>query len=303
MGLVALPSSETAKVPAIGDWGRFRTQPVPDLVYDSERWVTRNMQVMCGVRTSGKLKVIVVDCDGEQGRDAWKNLWRIKKSKPEPTWVSATGGGGRHWWYRLPPSIEVVPSRPIWGLWNPWGGPKGLGEWCKHLEVRIIGDGGLAIAPPSIHIGTGHEYEWAAGCGPANLSLPALAPDWLLYMPARTTQSRNDYQTAGNKKYSTHSNSPRDAILQAISPTEKIRLAASWGLRLCELRGNQQLCRAIDRDDTNRSCVLNADSGVYHDFTTNTSLSFFDLAVRLGAYPNFGAAVEGLSRNGSVAFK
>jgi hypothetical protein len=72
-------------------------------------------------------------------------------------------------------------------------------------------------------------------------------------------------------------------------------IAAEWGLELTEKRkGDWRTCRAIDREDKTPSAGLNVKTGVYHDFKGPTDLGFFDLAVKLGAYPDWQAAVNDL---------
>jgi hypothetical protein len=43
--------------------------------------------------------------------------------------------------------------------------------------IDVRGDGGYIVAVPSPHE-SGRMYHWADGCGPEEVSLPAL-PDWL----------------------------------------------------------------------------------------------------------------------------
>ena len=74
------------------------------------------------------------------------------------TWTVRTGGGGTHYYWRIPEGVGV-PSH---------------NDWRPFIDIR--GQGGQVVAPPSIHAETGVEYEWFVN----NLNLPVEPPQWLL---------------------------------------------------------------------------------------------------------------------------
>ena len=71
----------------------------------------------------------------------------------------ATGGGGRHFYFRYPQAGRVRNS---------------VSRIAPGLDVRS--DGGYVVAPPSVHI-SGHEYRWRGDPGAVDL---AACPEWLL---------------------------------------------------------------------------------------------------------------------------
>ena len=75
------------------------------------------------------------------------------------TAVVETGGGGLHYWFRVPDGVEVRNS---------------AGKLGPGLDVR--GDGGYVIVPPSLHA-SGKRYGWR---NESNANGIAPAPEWLL---------------------------------------------------------------------------------------------------------------------------
>jgi putative DNA primase/helicase len=93
----------------------------------------------------GKSKLLVVDCDGQQGIANWCAL-----DPPAPLWIVDTAGGGEHWYYR------EHPDHPI--------GNDQDGKVAPHVDIRGIG--GFVFAPPTTD-GTGQwsergEPDWTA---------------------------------------------------------------------------------------------------------------------------------------------
>ena len=87
-------------------------------------------------------------------------------------------------------------------------------------------------------------------------------------------------------------------MLAAIPPAEKLRLAAAWGLRFADdpHAGHGWVdCHAIGRKDQRPSAGFDPKTGVSNDFGSATKLSFFDLAVALGAYADWLDALKDLS--------
>jgi hypothetical protein len=111
------------------------------------RWPTANIGLRTGIRFD------VVDIDGQEGLES---LNQYRADRPM-TWgpESETGGGGWH--------LLHLPS----GAGNRAG-------ILPHVDYR--GDGGYAVAPPSVHP-SGCRYCWAVGAGPTEQMEPL--PDWL----------------------------------------------------------------------------------------------------------------------------
>ncbi|MCC6740935.1 MAG: DUF3987 domain-containing protein [Planctomycetia bacterium] len=103
--------------------------------------------------------VVVLDVDPRHnGDDSLDTLTEGGKRPLPPTPQVLTGGGGRHFYFSVPPGVRV-PCRT--GL-------------LSGLDVR--GDGGYVVMPPSVHA-SGRRYEWEASSEGVPL---APVPDWLL---------------------------------------------------------------------------------------------------------------------------
>ena len=118
------------------------------------RWPDANI----GLRTGDGL--IVLDVDPRSGGD--ESIGRLcvgRRWLPE-TATGATGGGGRHYWYRIPPSEPIGCRQGLLGF--------------SGLDLK--GRGGQVLVEPSIHPETGREYVWTrtlrSGIAPC--------PRWLL---------------------------------------------------------------------------------------------------------------------------
>lgn len=290
LGYNALPSRSDRKAPALDTFAEFWESPLPDSAFRS--WNSMNIQVMTGAHW----RLAVVDCDGSRARAVWKSM--CEESGWVKTWVSLTGGGGLHTWYTLPSDMSTCRSGRLWGLWNPLGGVHRGGDWELHQEVRLLADGALAVAPPSAHVLTGKPYAFLHGCSPLEIERPAMVPEWLLktpLLPARLEAPRKSEPPPGRRTYKpTRGTYGRDEVLDAIE--DKVELARSWGLRLSggESPTGWTGCFAADRDERNASAGLHGSDGVYRDCRDGKTVSFFDLAVLLGVYPDWQTAVADL---------
>lgn len=111
-----------------------------------------------GIVTGAISGLVVLDIDaGHGGMDSLTALERQHGPLPE-TVAATTGGGGRHLYFRHPGGIV----RNKVGL-------------ARGIDLR--GDGGLIVAPPSLHP-SGRHYVWAAGRDPDSID-PAPLPSWL----------------------------------------------------------------------------------------------------------------------------
>ena len=143
--------------------------------------------MITGVRSPTKTKIVVVDLDGPEALEAWHRITSQFRYAPNKGWISTTGSGGRHHYFLLPDDAKECPSGILWGLYDTWGwgtGSRlGSGGWCKHKEIRLLGDNSLVVAPPSLHVDTGRRYEFDETASPKVHRLPEPAPSWLLALP------------------------------------------------------------------------------------------------------------------------
>jgi hypothetical protein len=133
------------------------------------RWWARWENALIAIPTGRVSKLLVLDVDGDEGRDALHDLER--RHEPLPVTANATTpGGGEHFYFRYP-AVEVRCS---------------VSKLALHINVR--GDGGYAIVPPS-RLPDGRQYEFDRRGTVAPL------PAWLLELltaAGRTGQSATD---------------------------------------------------------------------------------------------------------------
>lgn len=113
-----------------------------------------------GVATGDVSGVVVLDIDAKANGEITLTNLEHRYGRLPNTWAVETGGGGFHFWFRMP-SADVRNS----------AGSVGPG-----IDVR--GNGGYVIAPPSLHK-SGALYRWAEAMHPKITPLSDV-PDWLL---------------------------------------------------------------------------------------------------------------------------
>ncbi len=164
-GIVVFPVRVASKKPMV-TWGREATTDPQVIGRWWTRWPYANIGVAC--KPSG---LTIVDVDGPAGRASWAALTRQHGHNPTVSVTTGRTDGGVHYWYRAPAV-------------NPPGNSKGsdTSGIAPGIDLRGAGagDGGMAIAPPSLH-GSGRRYRWAD-----RLPLVDL-PTWLHQRAARPT--------------------------------------------------------------------------------------------------------------------
>jgi hypothetical protein len=124
-----------------------------------EAWFSRWPDANVAIVTGQVSNLVVLDIDPKHGGDdSLAALEQMHGALPV-TIEAETGGGGRHLYFTHP----GVPARNKVGL-------------APGIDLR--GDGGLIVAPPSIHP-SGRPYRWRPGRGPDERP-PAFMPGWLL---------------------------------------------------------------------------------------------------------------------------
>jgi hypothetical protein len=138
-------------------WEEFqRRRPSED---ELRTWLRRHPDANLAIVTGAVSGLVVLDVDPRHGGAGSLARWERDHGALPRTVEVRTGGGGRHL-YLAHPHVEV---RNRVGL-------------SPGLDLR--GDGGVVVAPPSIHP-SGGRYRWVPGHAPDELR-PAPLPDWLL---------------------------------------------------------------------------------------------------------------------------
>jgi len=128
-----------------------------------------NRSFNVGIDT-GKSGLVVLDIDKKSGGlESLQELEKDNELLPE-TVIASTGGGGVHYYFKMPEDVEIRNS---------------ASQVAPGIDVR--GMGGFVVAPPSLHA-SGNSYEWINEPG---LYEPAEIPGWLLQKmiePARNKE-------------------------------------------------------------------------------------------------------------------
>lgn len=154
-GWSVIPIEPGGKRPLVR-WEEFQQRRASE--QETRSWFTRWPDANVGVVTGGISKLVVLDVDPRHGGE--ESLAELERRHgPLPRSVEAlTGGGGRHVYFQHPGGV----MRNRVGL-------------APGIDLR--GDGGLIVAPPSLHQ-SGARYVWKASHHPDETSLAPM-PFWL----------------------------------------------------------------------------------------------------------------------------
>lgn len=275
-GFNPLPSRPDAKRPMIR-FRRYWEEPLPAEVFDRCR--TSNIQVMTGRRWG----LLVIDLDGGEAVERWAEMGRT----PD-TWVSHSGGGGRHVWFGIPPAGPRLPKAVVWD---------GGGD---HSAIERLCERSLIMAPPSIHPRTGRRYTWLdKRHSPFGRSMPAPCPAWVLQLaPVRPVVVEVLAASTGLLRPG-RASGPGDVGSTWRDVVERLDVAAlvrTWGVRTTGRVTDKGWieCHAIDRPDKAPSAGINMRTGFYLDQGSGLKLGLFDLGVAMGAYGTAREAYDDL---------
>ncbi len=129
-----------------------RKLPTTDQVRE---WFSLSQEYNLAVITGRLAGLVVVDCDSKHDSQWWQATF------PATPLVVATGGGGAHCYYRYPQDMVRNRSR-LFG---------------RAIDLRA--EGGLVIAPPSIHPETGRAYQWKDGFPCRIEKVPVFEVEWI----------------------------------------------------------------------------------------------------------------------------
>jgi hypothetical protein len=137
-------------------WREFQGRIATDL--EIRGWYRRWPEANVAIVTGAVSRLVVLDVDPRHGGDdSLRDLERAHRPLPS-TIESITGGGGRHVYFRHPGGLV----RNLVGL-------------APGIDLR--GDGGLVVAPPSIHP-SGRGYAWEVSHHPDDVDIAPL-PRWI----------------------------------------------------------------------------------------------------------------------------
>jgi bifunctional DNA primase/polymerase-like protein/primase-like protein len=158
-GWSVIPIEPRGKRPLV-QWTAYQQRRATSAEVDGwfRRWPNANLGIVTGA-VSG---IVVLDVDRRHGGALSLAQLDIEIGPVPMTVEAATGGRGRHLYFRHPGSkvANRVGLRP---------------------GIDLRGDGGCVVAPPSVHP-SGRRYTWVLGHSPAEIEI-ALLPAWLLSQP------------------------------------------------------------------------------------------------------------------------
>jgi hypothetical protein len=128
-----------------------------------ERWYARWPEANVGIVTGALSGLVVVDVDPRHGGDDSLKTWQREHGRLPRTVEARSGGGGRHLYFAHPGGI--VHNRVA---------------FLPGVDLR--GDGGLIVAPPSVHP-SGRRYEWIVD--PTEIALARLPAPLLAQVAPR----------------------------------------------------------------------------------------------------------------------
>jgi hypothetical protein len=152
------------KTPVVS-WASYQKQrPSVDEVRE---WFASSENYNLAVVTGQISELVVIDCDTAEDAAWWREHHALT-----PLEVT-TGRGGKHFYYRHP------------------HGHVGNRTSILDRSIDVRGDGGLVVAPPSVHPETGNPYRWSPWDHYARDDIPVLNRAWLEPAPSiRSSSSR-----------------------------------------------------------------------------------------------------------------
>lgn len=155
------------KKPIKQDWPNNGTRDIETIA----GWLKEGSNI--GILTGLSSGIVVLDIDGDQGRESLYSLNQSIKT------FTVSTGKGTHYYFR---TDQVFKNRV--GILN---------------GVDIRADRGQVVAPPSIHPETGTQYKIICDIPPADL------PEWLIQLMTNETEElkpeKNGKQTFLTQKY------------------------------------------------------------------------------------------------------
>ncbi len=156
LGWSIVPAATRGKRPIVA-WRPYQDHPPSKAQVRRwfDRWPDANIAIVTGAGSG----LVVLDVDpGHGGAESLAAIEARHGTLPE-TIEALTGGGGRHVYFA-----------------HPGGEVRNRAGMAPGLDLR--GDGGVIIAPPSIHP-SGEPYRWRPGHAPEEVGLAPM-PIWLL---------------------------------------------------------------------------------------------------------------------------
>ena len=190
---------------AIFSWKEYQNR-LPT-VEEVNNWFNLNPDANIGIVTGAVSNIVVFDLDSDEAVQYAEEMGGF----PEYT-VKAKTGRGYHI-YAKHPGFEIRNSVN------------------KNLDIDIRADGGLIVAPPSIH-GSGSRYEWEEGFSIYDID-PVECTPWMIdYLKAvANDNSAADKKQTKDTPTKTETNQPKEKETKANEYADLLKNGCSQGGR------------------------------------------------------------------------
>lgn len=159
-------------------------------------WANRT-NLNLGIATGDISGFWVLDIDSDKGGEEALSALEEKYGSLPETATSNTGGGGKHYLFRVPNGTKI---------------PCTIGKLGKGIDTR--GNGGYIAAPPSVHP-SGTQYEWSKAGEDISIT-----PSWLIKLITELKKEAIPQSTSG-QVIGDWTTEDVISMLEVISPNER----------------------------------------------------------------------------------
>jgi hypothetical protein len=218
-GWSVIPIAPGGKRPLIR-WEGFQHAPASEA--DVRAWLRRWPDANVGIVTGMVSGIVVLDVDPRHVGDLSLTEWTDRHGPLPETAEALTGGGGRHIYFR-----------------HPGAALRNRAALAPGIDLR--GDGGLVVAPPSVHP-SGKRYTWRASHHPDDAA-PAAMPNWLLRLCLGETPQGGHAMgywralvrdgVAAGERNSTIASLTGHLLFRGVDPDVALELLSCWNRVRC----------------------------------------------------------------------
>ncbi|MGO7666523.1 phage/plasmid primase, P4 family [Rhizobium ruizarguesonis] len=175
-----------------------------------------------GIATGRISNLLVIDVDQRNNGFETLEKAQAKLGKLPPTLVVKTGGGGEHYFYKLPKKkIKKDSSGKLVGP-----------------GVDILTDGAFVVAPGSVHL-SGETYKWKGGDGQASVRPAKLPKRWIKALSAPREQIKKHINSTGDVREGQRNDQLTSFVGKlvhsgVVEVSDLFLSAAAWNQRNCE---------------------------------------------------------------------
>ena len=237
-GFSVIPLKPKSKQPSIPSWKPFTMSKASD--EQLEDWFV-NTDNNIGIITGGISPVFAIDIDGQEADDYFINKIDSLSSEDEQlvqsikdTMKIKTGSGNTNLVFRFDPEEFPIDD----GLANIILWKDSSANQNNHSEIRLKGEGGYIVVPPSIH-DNGKEYKLVNGINPILLTRSQI--EKIIDLFSKNNDTANDILQVIAILEPHYNNGIRNDLVLYLS---------GWLRKLCvSLEAGEELINELAKDD------------------------------------------------------